>query len=129
MRFTPYQTAQIRFALDVGYLKASLEELWRQDKRRRSSGAYGPRHLPFDLFVETFLSDFRLAFILRDSRICYPYRELSEEDIDLFWNANRDLFTRYNGDSFEKEECIDIIAKRIREQEYKANVENILLQL
>lgn len=132
MNLTKHQKAQLQFASDTQYLKSPLRSLWKADQKRRSQGfpnAYGPRTLSFEAFVESFLTDFRLAFVLRKPSIKYDFKEITDAEIDAFWASNRDLFTRYNGDSFDKEECLDIIAKRIREQEYETNVQNLLLQL
>ena len=129
MKLSAFQEAELKFASKVGYLQTSLQSLWEQDNQRRSQKAnvYGPRSLSYEAFVETFLTNFRLAFVLRKEGINYPYKELTEAELTSFWNSNRDLFTRYNGDSFEKTECLDIIAKRIREAEYVNNVKNLLL--
>lgn len=123
--------AEIRFAECTGFLKIDLKTLWLEERKRRSGGTYGieGEKLEYDVFLEMFLTSFRLAFALRDERIDYPYIDLTEEDIDSYWRENRDLFTRYNGDSFEKEDVKDVIAKRIREEEYRRNVEEILLLL
>lgn len=123
--------AEIEFAERTGFLTEDLGLLWLEEKKKRSGGAYGIEggKLPFDVFLEMFLTSFRLAFVLRDERIDYPYRELTDDDIESYWNNNRDLFTRYNGDSFVLDEVRDVIAKRIREEEYERNVEEILLLL
>ncbi len=127
MKLTAFQEAELKFASNVGYLKDSLFSLWKKDNRRRAQGAYGPRYLSYEAFVESFLTEFRLAFVLRKEGIKYQYKELSDDELSSFWNNNRDLFTRYWGDSFEKEECLDIIAKKIREEEYWNNVKDLLL--
>lgn len=123
--------AEIEFAERTGFLTEDLGLLWLEEKKKRSGGAYGIEggKLTFDVFLEMFLTSFRLAFVLRDERIDYPYRELTDDDIESYWNNNRDLFTRYNGDSFVLDEVRDVIAKRIREEEYERNVEEILLLL
>ena len=125
------EEAQIEFARRTGYLKKNLRTLWIEERRRREKDyPYGVRnaYLEYEMFLEMFLTSFRLAFSLRDERINYEYRELTRKDIDTFWKENRNLFTRYDGDSFEEEEVEDIIAKRIREEEYWRNVNEILLR-
>ena len=125
------EEAEIEFARNIGYLKKDLRTLWLKERRRRDGDyPYGVRngYLEYEMFLEMFLTSFRLAFVLRDESVRYPYEELTEKDIDTFWNENRKLFTRYDGDSFEKEEVKDIIAKRIREEEYWRNVNEILLR-
>ncbi len=129
MSLTPFEKAEIEFSRRTNFLKEGLTQLWKKDQRERKKGKRGPRSLSYLLFVETFLTSFRLAFVLRDERIDYPYRELTQEEIDNYWNNNRDLFTRSGGDSFTKDEVETVIRKRLREEEYKENVEKILLQL
>ena len=125
MKLSAFQAAELQFASEVGYLKAPLKTLWKQSAKK----PYGPRELSFEAFIETFLTDFRLAFVLRKEGINYTYKEITEAELTSFWDNNRDLFTRYNGDSFEKAECLDIIAKKLREEEYVQNVKDLLLQL
>ena len=43
-----------------------------------------------------------------------------------WYDANRDLFTRYFGDSFSYKESRQIIEKRMREEVYEALVQDIL---
>lgn len=129
MSLSPFEKAEIEFSRRTHYLREELTSLWKKDQRERKKGKRGPRSLSYPLFLETFLTQFRLAFILRDEKIDYPYKELREEDIHDYWNKNRDLFTRYDGDSFREDEVRTVIAKRLREEEYRKNVEKILLQL
>ena len=56
----------------------------------------------------------------------YPYREITEEKKRAFYNENRDLFTRYNRDSFGYREVSTIIEKRLREQEYENIIRDLL---
>lgn len=49
----------------------------------------------------------------------YSFREITEEEKQAFYEENRDLFTRYSGDSFSCGEVSMIIEKRLREQEYE----------
>lgn len=129
MILTAFQEAEIEFMRRTGFITERPESLWRKDRRERIKGERGPARLNYYLFLETLLTSFRLAFVLRDDKISYPYAEIAKEETDRFWNNNRNLFTRYNGDSFEKDEVINIICKRLREKEYLENVEKILLQL
>ncbi len=129
MSLTPFEKAEIEFARRTQFLNEDLHALWKKDQKERKKGERGPRSLSYPLFLETFLTSFRLAFVLRDKRIQYQGQELTEEEIDAYWKNNRDLFTRYDGDSFNENEVKTVIAKRLREKEYLKNVEKILLQL
>ena len=55
-------------------------------------------------------------------------KAITDEEIIKYYNSNLDLFTRADGDSFELPELVEIIKKRIREEEYLDNVKRILLQ-
>ena len=54
----------------------------------------------------------------------YSFREITEEEKRAFYGENRDLFTRYSGDSFSFAEVSMIIEKRLREQEYEKIVQD-----
>ena len=54
----------------------------------------------------------------------YSCREITEEEKRVFYEQNRDLFTRYWGDSFAFDEVSMIIEKRLREQEYERIVQD-----
>ena len=129
MSLNAHQKAEIEFSRRTNFLNEDLRSLWKKDQKERKKGERGPRSLSYPIFLETFLTQFRLAFVLRDERIDYSYKELTDEEIDDYWRNNRDLFTRYDGDSFRENEVRTVIAKRIREKEYLENVEKILLQL
>lgn len=122
---------ELRFAKEVGFISSDnlpyLKNLFEKENLRRKQNSFGPSFLSFDEFIETLLTDFFLAFILRKESIKYCYDELTEKDYLSYWNSKRNLFTRYSGDCFDYEESKDIIAKRIREEEYEKNVERILL--
>ena len=74
---------------------------------------------------------FRLDFVSESEKVKknYSYQRISEKEKQAFYEANRDLFTRYHGDSFTYEEVSVIIRKRIREMEYDKEIQNILCQL
>ena len=46
-----------------------------------------------------------------------------------YYIANKDLFTRYNGDKFRYREVKLIIKKKLREAEYDNEINNILCKL
>ena len=51
---------------------------------------------------------------------------ITSKDMVSFWNEHRELFTRYQGDSFSYDEVAMVIRKRIREKEYEQEIQNIL---
>lgn len=56
----------------------------------------------------------------------YSYREITEEEKKAFYEENKDLFTRYFGDSFAYDEVSMIIEKRLREMEYESIIQDLL---
>lgn len=72
-------------------------------------------------FIYHELALFRMRYALEDRRIAekHPFRAISDAELQFYYAANRDLFTRYNGDSFPFEEVRDVIRKRIREEDYE----------
>ena len=92
---------------------------------------YGPEHFSLPAYVRYEQTRFRLDFVSESEKVKknYSYRRISEKEKQAFYEANRDLFTRYHGDSFTYEEVSVIIRKRIREMEYDKEIQNILCQL
>ena len=58
----------------------------------------------------------------------HTFRTITDDDVRTYYRENADLFTRAEGDPFAPEEVRDIIIKRLREREYRENVEAISLQ-
>ena len=92
---------------------------------------YGPEHFSLPAYVRYEQTRFRLDFVSESEKVKknYSYQRISEKEKQAFYEANRDLFTRYHGDSFTYEEVSVIIRKRIREMEYDKEIQNILCQL
>ena len=109
---------------------------WLADVRRKGmlqNGEiiYGPEHFSLPAYVRYEQTRFRLDFVSESEKVKknYSYQRISEKEKQAFYEANRDLFTRYHGDSFTYEEVSVIIRKRIREMEYDKEIQNILCQL
>lgn len=85
---------------------------------------YGPTCYTPAMYLQYELACFQLEFTVYKGKSVggYVYKEIAEEEKRTFYEENRDLFTRYHGDSFAYEEVSMIIEKRIREQEYKSLV-------
>ena len=92
---------------------------------------YGPEYFSLPADVRYEQTRFRLDFVSESEKVKknYSYQRISEKEKQAFYEANRDLFTRYHGDSFAYEEVSVIIRKRIREMEYDKEIQNILCQL
>lgn len=120
-------------------------------KRRLAEGEiiYGLTYYTPAMYLQYELTRFKLDYtvhtktcldqysknISQDPRFCgeggidparYSYREFTEEEKKDFYEENRDLFTRYSGDSFACDEVSMIIEKRLREKEYESIVQDLL---
>lgn len=89
---------------------------------------YGLTYYTPAMYLQYELTRFKLDYtVYQGDRVGeYPYREITEEQKRTFYEENRDLFTRYSGDSFAYEEVAMIIEKRIREQEYENIIQDLL---
>lgn len=103
----------------------------REEMLQRGEIVYGIEHFSPPAYVRYEQTRFRLDFVSESEKVKknYSYRQISEEEKLSFYEANRDLFTRYHGDNFPYEEVAMIIKKRIREMEYEKEIHNILCQL
>lgn len=102
----------------------------REQMLQKSEIVYGPEQFSLPAYVRYEQIRFRLDFISECEKIKehYTYPTIFEKEKQMFYEANRDLFTRYNGDSFTYEEVSGIIKKRMREIEYEKEIHNILCQ-
>lgn len=100
--------------------RLGLFNSWRSglEENERYGVSFGQDDISF---VYHELALFRLCYAMEDRRIAqrHPFRTISNAEIQAYYAANRDLFTRYNGDSFPFEEVKDVIRKRIREEDYE----------
>ena len=110
------------------------------DERRRRKNAeaekalseggivYGPVYYTPSMYLQYELTQFKLDYtVFKGEQVGrYPYGEITEEEKRAFYGENRDLFTRYNGDSFGYREVSTIIEKRLREQEYENIIRDLL---
>lgn len=103
----------------------------REQMLQKGEIVYGPEKFSLPAYVRYEQTRFRLDFVSEREKIKehYNYQTIFEEEKQFFYETNRDLFTRYNGDSFTYEEVAGIIRKRIREMEYEKEIHNILCQL
>ena len=110
------------------------------DERRRRKNAeaekalsegeivYGLVYYTPSMYLQYELTQFKLDYtVFKGEQVGrYPYGEITEEKKRAFYDENRDLFTRYNGDSFGYREVSMIIEKRLREQEYENIIRDLL---
>ena len=91
---------------------------------------YGVRHYSAPAYLQFELTRFKLDFVepcgkIRALGVCPDFTEVQTR---AWYDANRDLFTRYFGDSFSYEESRQIIEKRMREEVYDNLVQDILCE-
>ena len=111
--------------------RRQIENQKRKQMLQDGEIVYGIEQFSLPAYVRYEQTRFRLDFVSESGKIkeYYSYRMIPEEEIRAFYDENRDLFTRYHGDSFSYEEVAMIIRKRIREIEYEKEIHNILCQL
>jgi hypothetical protein len=129
--------AELRFAVNLGLITDdSLQgvESRRLAKEAETTAALGENKIVYGLssysrqaYLRYELTRFRLDFISEDSAVNYKYTDISEKDAIDFYEKNRDLYTRANGESFAFDEVRLIVKKKIRELEYEKNV-NLLCE-
>lgn len=95
---------------------------------RDGKPVYGTRHFSAPAYLQYELTRFKLDFVepcekIRTLGICPCF---TDAQTHAWYNANRDLFTRYFGDSFSYEEVRQIIEKRMREEVYDSLVQDLL---
>ncbi len=123
--------AQLQIAAWMGLISSSnldaVEERRKQKNeeidRQLAKGevVFGLTHYSPAMYLQYELTRFKLEYTVYTGKQVgnYPYREITEAQKQVFYEENRDLFTRYFGDSFEYREVSMIIEKRLREQEYE----------
>lgn len=116
----------------------SLELTAMEERRKQKNEAikkqlangeivYGLTYYTPAMYLEYELTRFKLEYTVFNGKCVgtYPYPEITEKEKQDFYEKNRDLFTRYFGDSFAYDEVKMIIEKRLREQEYENMVEDL----
>lgn len=129
--------AQLQIAAWMGLISSpdfeEVEERRKQKneeiKKRLAEGeiVYGLSHYTPAMYLQYELTRFKLDYTVYKGKYVgsFPYREITEGEKKAFYEENRDLFTRYFGDSFAYEEVRMIIEKRLREEEYENIVQDL----
>lgn len=118
-------------SLEAVQERCENENAKRQEQLKNGETVYGLTHFSFTAYLQHELTKFKLDFTSERDGIekHYSYRDITKKDTKSFYKSNKDLFTRYNGDRFRYKEVEIIIKKRIREEEYENEINNILCQL
>lgn len=132
--------ATLVFAKKLGLIEddseKALEERRKrkndENRRKKESGElfYGPVFFTPAMFLQYELTRFRLDFVqpcekIKKLGVC---PEFTEEEKRAFYQENQDLFGRYHGDLFSYEDVELIIEKRLREDAYDRQIQNLLCQ-
>lgn len=136
-----YALACLAFAEKLGLIddssleavakRCEVENQKRQQMLTNGETVYGLTRFSPTAYLDYELTRFRLDFVSENEEIKknYQYAPISKKEKKAFYKNNRDLFTRYSGDSFRFREVEMIIEKKIREEEYENAVHNLLCKL
>lgn len=118
-------------SLDAAALRCKAENEKRKEMLDKGETVFGLTEFPLSLYLDYELTRFRLDFVSEKEEIKknYHYEPISKKEKKAFYKNNSDLFTRYGGDKFRFKEVDMIIEKKMREEEYEHEVNNILCQL
>lgn len=111
--------AEYRVACELGFIDVSdfKEILELYDSVKGLTPYYGAPVVNQTAYFLKQLVMFKLLYVGGCAHC--GYREITASEIEGYFDSNRDLFTRYFGESFTLEEVSDVIRKRIREEDYE----------
>ena len=136
-----YALACLEFAKRLGLIEdSSLEAVEirckaENEKRKaaieKGEAVYGLVEFSLSVYLDYELTRIKLDFASEKEEIKknYIYTPLSQKEKKAFYKNNQDLFTRYSGDKFRYKEVAMIIEKKIREEQFENEINNILCQL
>lgn len=118
-------------SLDAVSARCNSENEKRKAMAERGEVFYGVTHFTPNAYLDYELTRFKLDFAGETPQVKrnYSYKEITRKDKKAFYKNNRDLFTRYNNDRFLFFEVSTVIHKKIREEQYDAEINNILCKL
>ena len=92
---------------------------------------YGLTRFSYPAYLNYELTRLKLDFVGETQKVkkAYDYPEITRRELKNYFKNNRDLFTRYNNDKFFFFEVKTVIYKKIREEQYDAEINNILRKL
>ena len=118
-------------SLDAVAIRCKAENEKRSEMLEKGETVYGLTRFSLTAYLDYELTRFRLDFVSEKEEIKkkYQYAPISKKERKAFYKNNRDLFTRYSGDKFRFREVEMIIEKKMREEEYENEVNNLLCKL
>ncbi len=136
-----YALACLTFAKNIGLidddgLEAVAYRCNKENEKRRQALendeiVYGLKQFTIPVYLDYELTRFRLDFASEKDVIKnnYTYPPIKTKQLKEFFKSNSDLFTRYNGEKFGFKESEMVVYKKIREEQYDAEINAILRQL
>ena len=118
-------------SLEAVSARCSAENEKRKKQLENGETVYGLTHFSLPAYLDYELTRFRLDFVSQKEEIkaVYNYSEITKKQCKQFYKNNKDLFKRYSGDRFFFFEVKMIIEKKIREEQYESEIQNILHKL
>lgn len=136
-----YASACLIFAqktglIDDSSLEAVIERCKKENEKRKlalekGEIVYGLKEFTLPAYLDYELTRFRLDFAAeRDVvKANYTYSPIDKKQLKEYYKANKDLFTRYNGEKFRFKESRLVVYKKIREEQYDNEINAILCKL
>lgn len=136
-----YTLACLEFAKRLGFIddesldgvkkRCDAENKKRAVQIENGETVYGLTRFSYPAYLNYELTRLKLDFVgeTQEVKKVYNYPEITRRDLKDYFKNNRDLFTRYNNDKFFFFEVKTVIYKKIREEQYDAEINNILRKL
>lgn len=136
-----YALACLEFAKRLGLIddesldgvkkRCDAENKKRAVQIENGETVYGLTRFSYPAYLNYELTRLKLDFVgeTQEVKKVYNYPEITRRDLKDYFKNNRDLFTRYNNDKFFFFEVKTVIYKKIREEQYDAEINNILRKL
>ena len=136
-----YALACLEFAKKLGLIddeslngvkkRCDAENEKRAVQIENGETVYGLTRFSYPAYLNYELTRLKLDFVgeTQEVKKVYNYPEITRKDLRAYFKSNKDLFTRYNNDRFLFFEVKTVIYKKIREEQYDAEINNILRKL
>ncbi len=118
-------------SLEAVIKRCDAENEKRKLQKENNETVYGLTHFSYPAYLDYELTRLKLDFVgeCENVKKAYTYKEISRKQMKAYFKQNKDLFTRYNNDKFFFFEVKTVIYKKIREEQYDEEINNILRKL
>lgn len=118
-------------SLDGVKKRCDAENKKRAVQIENGETVYGLTRFSYPAYLNYELTRLKLDFVGETEKVkkVYDYPQITRRELKDYFKNNRDLFTRYNNDKFFFFEVKTVIYKKIREEQYDAEINNILRKL